>query len=174
MAERKKVCAKCGVEKPWSDFYPKKKWEDGTTRTVGAYCKPCKREYERSPDYRATKKKYADRNRVSRAADDRIRRSAKRRARGIPQRGPYKQMNGRPIIGSRETDSLKFRRLDSEPFLAWWDELPAEDKSIIHKDELMSRAILRIRKLKSRVDVDTVDRAGILLGQPDLLRRLYG
>lgn len=61
MVEPTKVCADCKQRKPWSSFYAKKKWPDGTMRQPAAYCKPCHQartnEWERQraasdPDWR--------------------------------------------------------------------------------------------------------------------------
>lgn len=38
-----KVCSTCKAPKPWTDFYPRRKWPDGTVRLVQSSCKVCSR-----------------------------------------------------------------------------------------------------------------------------------
>src|SRR5579872_4703496 len=44
LAEPTKVCAGCKDRKPYSAFYAKTRWPDGSTRTVVDRCRPCHQE----------------------------------------------------------------------------------------------------------------------------------
>lgn len=37
----RRVCPDCGQSKLWKDFFPARRWEDGTVRSVRPYCRPC-------------------------------------------------------------------------------------------------------------------------------------
>jgi hypothetical protein len=71
MCETTKVCAKCGKEKPLSEFYRQAACSDG----CGSYCKECTREYEREryandPEYQERKReRNREYNRVRYAND---------------------------------------------------------------------------------------------------------
>lgn len=41
MAERHKICTRCGERKPWSQYYAAARWPDGTMRRPGSRCKEC-------------------------------------------------------------------------------------------------------------------------------------
>lgn len=77
--EPSRVCTRCGERKPWSEFYAKVKWPDGTTRQPQSRCKRCfaeihaqrkrdnpewwarnerKRARNRTPEQRAEKRVY--------------------------------------------------------------------------------------------------------------------
>lgn len=38
-----KRCAQCRHMKPWTEFTPRRRWPDGTIRTVDSWCRPCNR-----------------------------------------------------------------------------------------------------------------------------------
>lgn len=49
---RVRRCVDCGQTKPWGEYYPRKKWEDGTMRVPESRCKACS--LKRLNDYAAT------------------------------------------------------------------------------------------------------------------------
>lgn len=117
------------MTKSWDDFNAKTKWPDGSKRTVQSWCKSCQRAHDKKP---ATKKRKAERQRERRDgpdremvyASDRIYRNSKRREEGIPRKGPYKTMHGKPVVGLHvdglERDGQKFKdSVDASEFRKW-------------------------------------------------------
>ena len=44
----KKICTRCGEEKPWAKFSPGSYWDDGSVRCVQSYCQDCHAEINRN------------------------------------------------------------------------------------------------------------------------------
>lgn len=57
----------CGLKRPWSDFYAKVKWPDGSTRQPQSRCKECMATMQR--EHPESKRKY-DRKRYRRVRND--------------------------------------------------------------------------------------------------------
>lgn len=47
LSERVKMCSRCHIVKPWSEYNVRKRWPNGTPRNVYAYCRPCNVAYTR-------------------------------------------------------------------------------------------------------------------------------
>lgn len=109
VVEPQKVCGVCGEKKPWSQFYVKVRWPDGTPRQVHFRCKRCAGQsnnaYRRRTGYAAKKwaKLKSDPEEHARVNEDR--RWANRRRNAIPEEDWRK--------GERAV------RLDAAPFAAW-------------------------------------------------------
>lgn len=97
-----KRCPKCGKKKNWSEYDARTKWPDGAKKTVQSWCKKCNREYKKSPRGLKVSRDYYHINHVEQATAKRMKETAKRREQGVPEKGPYSHMNGKPIIGSHK------------------------------------------------------------------------
>lgn len=138
---RTKRCSRCGKEKPWAQFPPRKYWPEGGVRFVAAHCHDCdsalsrerQRQYRRENRYREYK-----------VAWRRRKRAALRRDRG-------------------QRDSMS---LPVGPLLAWLEER-ADDlgglSAVAASCGTNERNLRRIRSQET-VSLSFVDRCCVALG----------
>lgn len=191
IVERTKTCNGCGQAKPWSDYYAKARWDDGTMRQPHSRCKTCaaeqcKRAYwadpesarQRSRNYRAenVEKSRATvrRNHGRRLANaethaidlDRRRQAyAKREGLKRPARGPRVASVGGRIF------------LPLEPLRAVFEEMYERLGSweLVYRDSWLGETTVKdVRFGRSEsVELATVDTVAVALERPDLLAELY-
>lgn len=157
VVEPTRVCARCKVRKPWSAFTPRTRWEDGSPRTVIAYCRPCanaKRKacYERHPGSKAEAcRRYRERLQTD------------------PERWEEYQDKQRfyaRVWALRHGGNVgKFTRLpdehvDAAPFVAWLRTIGSSSTEIARRTGLNARSIRAwLNGERSEVSIGTVDRA---------------
>lgn len=170
MSERTALCSDCQNVKPWSDFYPRTKWEDGSTRTVYSYCRPChlarKREWARN-NREATR-----RHNREQCARRRNNPEAKATHRAYQREWERKTYGQRPRVGNGQ-GSRDGVTIDATAFTEWLRSFNANAEEIARQTGMEPR---RVRSLlngeQTRVELDTVDRALCGYGRPDLLDTL--
>jgi hypothetical protein len=168
MIEPSRVCPRCRERKPFSAFYPRTRWPEGTVRTVAAYCRPCnaakRREWARAhPGAHAQ----AMRRYRKKLAQDPARLAAYQEGRRFHARDAA-QREGSQV--GRMTDIGPPPLLPALPFVEWLREYPtiaAASAATL----LPPRRLSELRRGAHRhVRFDTVDRACINAGMPlDLL-----
>ena len=177
IAEPTRVCRDCGERKPWSDFHPKAKWPDGTTRQPHCYCKPCHQvrtnEWERQ-------KAAADpgwRKRRGRRGRDLLKADPERYAASLAYRrewareryGYRRVLRSVGVEGSRET-------LAPLPFADWLVSVMVRDgvsiKDVAGRFDVSDKTLREVLKGRRRVGLDTVERC-LLADDTVSLRDLY-
>lgn len=169
-----KRCPRCQTVKPWSDFTPRTRWEDGTVRNVQANCKACNaelcREWRRrrgeSPDTRRQRQNrwVANLDPERKAIRRDVSREWWRRKLGVePQnyRTRGRAQHGGPTV-------------DPTPFVEWlrsFNVNPQQTARIVGMEPRRVRSLMNGEQ--ARVELDTVDRALCNYGRPDLLNILY-
>lgn len=171
--ERTKRCPRCQTVKPWSDYTARARWDDGTVRNVQANCKACNaalcREWRRTRGEHPDKRR-ARQNRWLANLDperkavilDRQKVWWRRKAGTTPDR--Y-----RPERRQRRGPTLPVA-----PFAAWLSTLGSSPAVIARATELNERRIHSVIKgEQERVEMDTVDRALLAVGDGTTLEDLY-
>lgn len=113
-------CSRCHQRKPWSQFYARKRWDDGTMRAPQNMCKDCTKEYRdewrsRNPERvraqvrRAHRNRRDDPERLAIVQD--LQRERMRRVRGTPSE--------RYRSNAREVAIRGEAIIDPQPFLHW-------------------------------------------------------
>lgn len=169
-----KRCARCQTVKPWSDYTPRARWEDGSVRNVQANCKACNAELCR--EWRRTK---------GEAPEARRRRQNRWLANLDPERKAIildrQKVWWRRRAGTTPDQYREGRRakhggptIDATAFTEWLRSFNANAEEIARQTGMEPR---RVRSLmngeQARVELDTVDRALCGYGRPDLLNVLY-
>lgn len=178
VAERTKRCTRCGEVKPWSQYYPLTRWEDGTKRTVRPRCKACETavtlERRRNDPALHERVKAYHRERHRRVLAD-PERAAERRD---YQRQWYHRTRGNGGEHRRQTvDIGGSSRLPAAPFAEWLRgiehryESRMEMADALGTDESLLRRVLSGEK--PGVSLDTVDRALLNVGDGTTLDMLY-
>lgn len=177
MTEPRKTCAGCAVTKPWSEFWAKAKWPDGSTRQPHARCKDCWREMSRErqrlrrlndPEgVRALDRARYHRNKRDRewlARRREIVRRAKRKQKNIPpERWRVTVVDDEPTI-----------LLPIGPFREWVSEqLETGVALFCERASVTDRIVWRWFNESERIELDSVDRVICALGEPQLLAELY-
>lgn len=181
LVERTKVCSlpdcpNAGQPQPWSNFYPRKRWPDGTTRTVRAECKAC------SVRLHVTTRQENARYRELHARlqeDYRQRRIATAEGLGLERarkRDWYRKTHDVPPErwrGLRDDRATKSPAVDAAPFAAWLSRALAErELSYDTAAAIIGTDGSRLGKIangkQARVSLDLVDRALLALDGPRL------
>lgn len=178
MIEPTKVCAKCKARKPWSEFWAKAKWEDGTMRQPHARCKDCWRERTRK---RARDRRQRDPDTVRAADRERYRRNRRdpdwaARRRVITRRAKRKQMDIPPERWRvLEVDVERMTWLPIGPFREWLGAECDRRGTVVVAEILgvQERQVWRWLHESEQVDVDRADAAFVAVGEPYLLIELY-
>lgn len=175
MVEPTKVCKDCGERKPWSSFWAKAKWEDGSMRQPHSYCKPCHQartnEWER-------KKRAADpewRRRRGQRNRERIRSDPDRYAESLA----YRREWARKRYGYRRDLSKGAsakEKLTPAPFVTWMDYVVERDETSINdlaaRWGISDKTLREIRNGKRSPSIETVERA-LIADDTIELRDLY-
>jgi hypothetical protein len=176
MAERSKVCADCKESKPWSEYGARTRWEDGSVRNVQACCRVCNA--ERCRQWR------------QRGGEDPVKRRARqlRWLHSLPpeqvairrdqQREWWRRKLGvtpdqyRPRRRKRVDAARVF--VDAAPFAVWLrtvGDYPEQVALRAHMNPRRARALWHGEQ--ATVEVDTVDRALLAVGDGTSLDDLY-
>lgn len=159
MVEPTRICSKCKERKPWSAFYAKKRWEDGTVRQPQSWCKVCQdsRPLNRESRKRANKRYWAQYKANDAQYGDHLER----------RRFRYHIAQGRSEPMRRRSERCS--RLPAAPFAAWITYVLERDDASIEATAarlgMADRLCRRIRDLEQQmVSLETVERALIADG----------
>ncbi len=166
--ERTKRCARCGEVKPWSAYRSRTRWEDGSTRTVRPYCRPCENAYriELGINARAAR---AYRERKKREDPDFMQRCRDIRRMDYAMKAHAEGRSYTPIV--RAVEHERGLRVPIGPFRDWLRErLPHHETLGELADAIASseRALYRWLYEHQNVIVDNVHRALVAEGSTEL------
>jgi len=162
VAEPTRICRRCDKRKPWSEFYAKRRWPDGTTRNPHSYCIACwpavqRENYARSAERRARRREYNRRYQEAVQADP-----ERLALHNEGRRFRYRELNG---VTRRARVVGRSRHLPAAPFAEWLRSLGlplAEIERWLGLDGSHARRLLRGEQ--ASVDLDVVDRACLAFG----------
>lgn len=145
-----KKCAKCKRRKPWTDYWAKTKWPDGTMRQPQSWCKTCHAERTPNPEVRqrANQRYWAKYKRDREAYTDHLER---RRFRYHIARGTSEP------VRSKSKDQAP--RLRVAPFAAWLRTLGTNSVDIAKECGLNDRQVRMYLSESRDVLLDVADRA---------------
>lgn len=170
--EPTKVCARCKQRKPYSAFSTRTRWEDGTPRTVIAYCRPCANA-KRKENYR---KHPESKGEACRRWREKVKQDPERVADYREKQRIYNRMwhlrHGYRV--GRLTRIGGSPSVDAAPFVAWLQTLGTSSREIAEACGMADgtvRALLRGDRVS--VYLDTVDAALLHANTLTTLDELY-
>lgn len=182
LVEKHKTCPACGLWKPWSEFYPASKWEDGTTRAPQTYCKPCGNTI-RTEAHRAMKGAALEASRGKRRA---------RAAKMTPEQRERKREVGRLSAAKRRRERAQVaseykprpRRLVAGEQNVWLPIAPLRERIAAETARIGQAAFAELVGVPERtvfrwlyegekIELSFADRVALAIEGPWLLNELY-
>lgn len=174
VAEPTKICMGplcSGARKPWSEFYPRSSWPDGSMRAPRAHCKRCDTALRRERRHNDPEMQRAARNR----AYERTKADPEKWAERMAYLRDWKrQRYGH--VPRRRMVSAGGPLVSSVPFAAWLREVMARDgatqRDLAERFGVSDRSLYAILREGRDVELATVERALIADGTT-MLWELY-
>lgn len=168
VAEPTKVCARCKTRKPWSQFYAKVRWPDGTIRQPFAYCKDCHRQRARAwhAHRYATDPEFTQRRRqAARARYRRLQKDPEWYAIELDRKREWQRKRRQSRRRLAKLPYAGGATLPAEPFAAWLLTLGADSGAIGGACGLPPAQVRRyLDGTYQQVLTDVVDRACLRAG----------